>query len=134
MKRISKGTWLSYGIGLAACVAIAVAYALGQDVGSLPQVDQYRILSDSFAIPGMLGIFGALLLTLSGQGALDGVGYCLSRAVHMLTFQGTRAESYKDYLERHQAKRAKGFGFLYGVGLTCLAVAGIFLALFHNVR
>ena len=134
MRRISKAAWLSYAIGLAAGVAIAIAYASGQDVGSLPQADRYRILSDSFALPGMLGIFAGLLLTLSGQGALDGVGYCLSRAVHFLTFRGTERESYKDYLERHQANRAKGFGFLYGVGLTCLAVAGIFLALFHNVR
>lgn len=134
MKRISKASWLSYGVGLAASVAIAVAYALGQDLGSLFQADRYRVLSDSFAVPGMLGIFIALLLTLSGQGALDGVGYCLSRAVHMLSFRGTERETYKDYLERHQAKRPRGFGFLYCTGLTCLAVAGIFLALFHNVR
>ena len=134
MKRISKGTWLRYGIGLAACGAIAVAYGLNQNLGSLPQLDQYRILSDSFAIPGMLAIFAALLLTLSGQGALDGVGYCLSRAVHALSFRGTERETYKDYLERHQANRPKGFGFLYGAGLTSLAIAGMFLALFHNAR
>lgn len=134
MSRISKGTWLSYGIGLIAALAMVGYYVSGQDIGSLSPVEQYRVLSDGFAIPGMLGLLVGLLLSLSGQGALDGIGYCLARAVHALSFQGTKAESYQDYLERHQSKRMKGFGFLYGVGLTCLAMAGIFLALFHNMR
>lgn len=134
MRRPKKAFLIGYGAGVLIGCGIAYAYVSGQDFGALSTLDRYRVLCDGFTIPGMLTLFAALLLMVSGQGALDGIGYCLSRAAHVLTFRGTERETYKDYLERHQGSRIKGYSFLYAVGATLMAVALIFLALFHGVK
>lgn len=134
MRRLKKASLIGYGAGLLVGCGVAFTYVSAQSFGSLSTLDRYRVLCDGFTIPGMLTLLAALLLMVSGQGALDGIGYCLSRAVHALSFRGTERETYKDYLERHQANRIKGYGFLYAVGLTLMAIAFLFLALFHNAR
>lgn len=134
MRRPKKAALIGYGVGVVAGCGIAYAYVSQQDFAALDTLDRYRVLCDGFTIPGMLTLFAALLLMVSGQGALDGIGYCLSRMIHALSFRGTERETYQDYLERHQAGRIKGYGFLYAVGLTLMAVAVLFLALFHNAK
>lgn len=123
-----------YVLATAGGAALAVLYVSLRDFPSQPLVDQYRILCDAFTIPGALMVLFACLLSVSGEGALDGIGYCLAQAGKLLTFRGASMEKYADYLERRRGKRAKGFGFLYVVGLAFLAVAVVFLALFYSVR
>lgn len=134
MRRPKKASLIGYGAGLLVGCGIAYAYVSAQEFGSLSAADRYRVLCDGFTIPGMLALFAALLLMVSGQGALDGIGYCLSRAVHVLSFRGTERETYRNYLDRHQGSRLKGYGFLYAVGLTLMAIAVCFLALFHGAK
>lgn len=132
------GTWkkklIQYALTILGGAAIAVQYLSGQDFASQQLMDKYRILCDAFTIPGALMLLFACLLSLSGEGSLDGIGYCLSQAAKILTFRGTNTEKYADYLERRQSKRIKGFGFLYVVGIAFLAVAVVFLVLFQSVR
>lgn len=134
MTRGKKIALIGYGAGLLVGCGVAYAYISGQGIDALSTVERYRILCDGFAIPGMLALLVALLMMVSGQGALDGIGYCLSRVIHVLSFRGTTAETYHDYLERHQANRIRGYGFLYAVGITLMVIASIFLVLFHNAK
>lgn len=110
----------------------AVLYALARDIGQQPLADKYRILCDAFTVPGMLLVMFALLLTVSGEGALDGIAYGLRLVGRMLTFRGPSQEKFGDFVARRREKRPKGFGFLYLVGLTFLAVAVVFLLLFYS--
>lgn len=129
-----KKKLVHYALAILVGAALSVQHVSQQDFFSQALVDQYRILCDAFTIPGILMVLFAGLLSLSGEGALDGVGYCLSQAAKILTFRGTNTEKYADYLERRRGKRAKGFGFLYVVGIAFLAVAVVFLVLFQSVR
>lgn len=123
-------------LGITALFAglFAALYALSQDIGQQTLADRYRILCDAFTLPGMLLVLFALLLTVSGEGALDGIAYGLERAVKMFTFRGTEQEKYADFVARRREKRPKGFGFLFVAGGSFLAVAALFLLLFYSAR
>ena len=97
-------------------------------------VDWYLILCDAFTIPGLLFLMLGCMMTLSSQGALDGVTYVLKNAVRMLIpGAALKMERYYDYVEHKRANRAKGFGFLYVTGLVCMALALIFMLLFYSI-
>ena len=126
--------------GIAAAVALGLVYlfiALRVDFknpDATPLMEWYRIICDGFTIPGLLFLMLGLLMTLSNQGALDGVGYVAVNALKML-IPGAAAhmERYKEYLERRRANRVKGYGFLYVVGIACLAVSAVFMVLFYTL-
>jgi hypothetical protein len=104
------------------------------DLGSVELVDLYLILCDAFTIPGLLMLMFGLLMTISNQGALDGLGYVAINGLKMLIpGAATRMERYKEYVERRRANRVKGYGFLYVVAAVLLAIAGIFLILFYSL-
>lgn len=113
--------------------AITILYISLRDFSLQPLVEKYRILCDAFTIPGALMVLLASLISVSNEGVLDGVSYCASQAAKMLTFRGASLERYGDFLEHRRGKRAKGYGFLYIVGLAFLAVAAVFLCLFYSI-
>ena len=102
------------------------------DPASLPTLEWYRVICDAFTIPGLVFTMLGLLVSLSNQGALDGIGYAATVAFKMLIGAGANQERYAEYLERRKANRLKGYGFLYVVGLACLAVALVFMGLFYS--
>ena len=125
-------------IGMAASLVLAYVFvALRVDMknlGEVALVDLYLILCDAFTIPGLLMLMFALLMTISNQGALDGVGYVAVQAFRMLIPGGAaKAERYQEYLERRRANRAKGYGFLYVCAGICLAFAAVFMVLFYSL-
>lgn len=127
-----------YGISISLSLLIAYAFvALRVDFenpGATALMDWYLILCDAFTVPGLLFTMFGCFMSLSNQGALDGVGYVAVNALKMLIPGGaTRMERYKEYLERRRANRIKGYGFLYVVGLGCLAVSGVFMVLFYSL-
>ena len=133
--RLLKKNILKYGISFT--VALWLAYTFInlrvdlQDPAATPLLEWYRIICDAFTIPGLtfLGLGG--LVTLSNQGALDGLGYAATVAFKMLIGAGARQERYREYLERRRANRLRGYGFLYVVGGACTIVALVFLILFN---
>jgi len=126
---------LKYGISGVACVAVAVSYALANNIGSLSAIDQYRILSDAFFLPGVLLLLSGILTWLANEGSLDGVGFVFSRAIHLLIpTGGLKHETYGEYVERKRGKRTKGFGFMLIVGLISIAVSLVFTALYMNAH
>lgn len=123
-----------------AAIALGLAYVFTslrvdfQNPGSTSLEEWYRILCDAFTIPGLLFVMVGFLVSLSNQGALDGIGYAATVAFRMLIGAGSRMERYKEYLERRRSNRLRGYGFLYVVGAACLAVSGVFMILFYSLR
>lgn len=133
----SKGL-IQYGISFGISLLMSALFVCSrmdlQNPGAAALVDWYRTLCDAFTIPGFLFLSIALMLTLSGEGALDGVTYVLLYAGRMLIPGAARKKlRYWDYVEGKKEKRPKGFGFLYVVGLSNMAAAVAFWALFYTV-
>ena len=135
MSNLVKTRLLKYGIAGMVCVGFAVAYAMGNNVTDLPEMDVYRILCDGFSIPGLLLLFAGLMVWLSNEGSLDGVGFILSRAIHLLIPGGAyKHEKYGDYVARRRGKSVTGYGFLLITGLISLGISVIFLVLYSNLH
>ena len=125
--------------GISTVIALGIAYlfvSLRVDIAHpelTPLLDWYRILCDAFTIPGMLFLMLGLMVTLSNQGALDGLGYVATSAFRLLVPTPGMKERYSEYLERRRANRLRGYGFLYLVGAVCMTIAGVFMALFYSL-
>lgn len=132
MSERMKSNLIKYGICGGVCLLMVVAYVIFSDFLNLALKDQVRILCDAFALPGMLCIFGGMLVWLGNEGTFDGIGYVLSYAFHaLLPGSMNKRESYKEYLERKGDNRTTGYSFVFVTGLICLIISFIFLALFH---
>lgn len=134
MSKRVKSLLLRYGIGLGVCLAYAAYHCLSRDMGAMAPVDIYRTVSDAFTVPGLVCIFAGLLIWLSNEGAFHGISYVLKRAAQALIFLGRRgsAESYGEYLENHRKNPLKGYSFLFLVGVVCMVVAAVFMALYYQ--
>ena len=136
MSRLKKSAF-KFGISLA--IALGLAYLFVslrvdlQNPGAIARMEWYRIICDAFTIPGLVFLMLGCLVSLSNQGALDGVGYAATVAFRMLIGQGAKMERYREYLDRRRANRLTGYGFLYAVGAVCMVVAVVFMVLFYSM-
>ena len=87
-------------------------------------MENYRILSDIFAVPGLFCLFWGLLRWLAGQGAFRGVSYIMYNALRLLTFQ--RPKPYAPKETKGRATRP------LQAGIVCIAVAGVFAMLYYQ--
>ena len=113
---------------------ITAVYVAGQDFSSQELLEKYRILCDGFTIPGFfLLCFGALIFA-SNEGALDGIGFIVGKAVKALIPVGRLRdrESFYDYIQRKRANRVTGYSFMLWTGAVFMAVALVFLALYYG--
>ena len=129
---------LKYGISAGIGLVLTGSYVLARVDLSGSQatalVEWYRILCDGFTVPGLVMVMLGCLMSLSTQGALDGVRYIASIGIKMLIPGGAlNMEKYAEYKERRNANRTKGYGFLYVVGFAFLAFALIFMILFYSI-
>lgn len=134
MSKATMTRFLKYGISVAVCALLGFWYLSQYDLETLNTLELYKAICDAFTIPGAVFLMSGLLMAVSNEGALDGVGYVMSFAVRML-IPGKHHENkrYSDYVESRREKRVKGYGFLFIVGGICMAVALVFLALFYSV-
>ncbi len=129
---------IKYGISLGISLLLAFVFVYTRvdfkNPSATSAVDWYLILCDAFTIPGLLFLMLGCMMTLSSQGALDGVTYVLKNAIRMLIpGAALKAERYYEYVEHKRANRAKGFGFLYITGLVCMAFSLVFMILFYSI-
>ena len=130
----SKANLIKSGIVSAVGILVVILFVSSSDFGAQTTVDKYKILCDAFTIPGLLMLMFALLMSVSNEGALDGVGYVAAYALKLLIPGGAlKMETDKEYLERRRANRVKNYITLYLTAAVCLTLAGIFLALFYTV-
>ena len=138
MSNSLKKNLLKYGISVGIGLILAFIYISARvDIGNLAaveKVDLYLVFCDGFFVPGILMLMSGFLMSVSNQGAMDGVAYVLVNAARMLIpGGGLKTERYKEYVERKRENRIKGYGFLYVVAFVFLAVSGTFMALFYTV-
>ena len=111
---------------------LMVAFVVSSGFGDQNTMNRYKILCDAFTIPGLMMLMFAGLLSVSNEGALDGVSYVVKQGFRMLTFRGLGTEKYLDFVERRRDNRLQGYGFLYIVGAAFMVIALIFMALFYS--
>lgn len=131
-------TLTKYGVSLGISFLIAFLFVYMRVDFHNPEatglVDWYLILCDAFTIPGLLFLMLGCMMSLSRQGALDGVTYVIKNAVRMLIpGMALKTERYYEYVEYKRANRAKGYGFLYVTGLICMALSLLFMFLFYTL-
>ena len=135
MSSQAKSRIIRYAVTFAAGGVLAYVYVSLRDFGAQELSQKFRILCDAFTVPGALLLLVGALMSISGTGALDGVGYVSGQALGMfIPGRGLGWESYADYVERKREKRGrKGHGFLYISGAVFMAIALVFLILFYCV-
>lgn len=134
MSRKLRNNLLKYGIGILIGLLTVAAYLGNNPLDGQNTMQTYRILSDAFAVPGLLAILGGALMWVSANGALDGISYVLKYVVTRFNpFKRDPVGSYRDYVAEKDQKRTKGYGFLFLIGLLFLAVSVVFLYLYSNV-
>ncbi len=134
MKKNTGKTLCKYTVSFAFCASLTWLYLALRDFASASKLEQYRMLSDAFLIPGLLMVLFALLIILSGKGALDGISYMARRALCMLIPGiGLREERYFDYIERKRKNPLRGYGFLFVVGGCFLLVSVFFYIQFYQL-
>ena len=138
MKTPLQKNLMKYGIGTSLALLMVYAFVAlrvdFEDPGATALVDWYLILCDAFTVPGLLYLMFGAFMSLSNQGAMDGLGYVTVNGLKMLIpGMATKMERYKEYLERRRANRVKGYGFLYVIGIVCMVIAGVFMVLFYSL-
>ncbi len=99
----------------------------------LSPAEQYRILSDAFAVPGVILMLVAALVWVSNDGFFDGLGYIVGRGLGtLIPFFRPKHETYYDHLMSKKEKRIRGYSFLFFVGLVFTLVSVIFIGLFES--
>ena len=88
-------------------------------------MEKYRILSDIFAVPGLLCLFLGALRWMAGHGAFQGVSYVLKNAFCLLTFRERMPYEQKE--NRRRTSRP-----LLVASVIFLAVSGIFTGLYYG--
>ena len=93
--------------------------------------EKYRMLADSFTIPGLIYVLLGLLIMLTNKGSLDALGYMVKRAVKMLVPMSKKDNmTYAEYKETK--KGIHGYGFLFYIGAVVTAVGIVFTILFYH--
>jgi hypothetical protein len=133
-----KKNLIKYGVSVVASLALAFFFVYARvdfsNPGATELIEWYRIICDAFTIPGLLFLMFGCLMSLSNAGAMDGLGYVVVNGLKMLIPGGAlKMERYKEYLERRRENRVRGYGFLYIVGIGCMAVAFVFMILFYGI-
>ena len=136
MSEQARNNLIKYGSCLATGLLVAYGYLSGCDFFKLEQVDQYRLLSDAFMIPGFFMVAIGLIIFLSNEGAFHGIGFVLGKTVSFLLpfLHKQRDEKYAEYVERKSSKPTVGYSFLFICGCLFLAVSIVFVMLYNQVH
>lgn len=135
MSKLQKNL-LKYGITVAVGAGMVyLTLALNGYVELTELADKYRLIADSFTIPGVVIALSGFLVMVANDGLFYGLSYAVSYAVRMLVpgMDKTR-ERYGDYVERKRAKgKITGYSFLFITGIAFILVAVVFIILYYNV-
>ena len=127
---------IKYGSCVAAGLLGGYGYLSDKNLFGQALVDQYRLLSDAFMLPGFLMVAFGLLIFLGNEGSFRGVGFIMQKAVGFLIpfLYKHQGESYAEYVERKTKNPTKGYAFMFIVGAVFLAVSVVFLVLYSRIH
>ncbi len=134
VKQENKTLLKKYGIciGVASVITFIVFWIKGFFTHSVGV--NIQILSDGFYISGMMMLFVAGMLYISGEGGLIGIGYVMKSVVQAFIPMGRRNhETYAQYRERKLgvAKTPGDHAILF-VGLTFFLIGIIFTVIWYT--
>ena len=135
MKKESKVTIRNYAIcvGIEALIAFLVIWSKGFLVHSTAV--NIQILSDAFFVSGILMTFFALMMYISSEGALIGIGFVLRNVVLAFIPMGrARHELYADYRARKLSEAKKrSNSYVLVTGLIFLFIGIVFTVIWYTV-
>lgn len=135
MKKESKVTIRNYAIcvGIEALIAFLVIWSKGFLVHSAAV--NIQILSDAFFVSGILMTLFALMMYISSEGALIGIGFVLRNVVLAFIPMGrARHELYADYRARKLSEAKKrSNSYVLVTGLIFLFIGIVFTVIWYTV-
>lgn len=135
MKKESKVTIRNYAIcvGIEALIAFLVIWSKGFLVHSTAV--NIQILSDAFFVSGILMTLFALMMYISSEGALIGIGFVLRNVVLAFIPMGrARHELYADYRARKLSEAKKrSNSYVLVTGLIFLFIGIVFTVIWYTV-
>ena len=133
MSKRTRSLLLKYGIGSAVALLLAAVMLIAKWSEIKTIQDQYRILSDGFTIPGLFYVFASIMMLVTNEGALNGIGFILSYTVkRLIPGRHGEQENYGRYVERKKRNQVTGYSFLFVIGGVCLALSVLFTVLFYQ--
>ena len=114
---------------ICAAVALAICTAVVLYERSYAQWSLTRILSDGFFVAGVLLLGFGALVWVANFGGFTALGYGWYLLVRKLSASRARFEERLSYLEyvRQNREKTKNPTCIFGTGLICVAIAGVFL-------
>ena len=134
MKDENRSSLIKYLV----CFAIASAIAVGVFAINGFFTDSIainlRILSDGFTVAGMMFLFAAGMLFISGEGALLGISFVLRNVVMAFVPMGRKHhETYKDYRERKVGElKKRGDKCIFLTGLAFLLIGIVLIVILYT--
>ncbi len=117
-------------IGIAVCLTILFV----KDIFSAQTPQEiYKILSDAFAVPGILLLLGGVFVWIVRQGTFSGMGYAFRQiwnALHSQKYRDEHKETFSEYRERKSGGEKPSFLYLIIIGSAFLLPGIIFSILF----
>lgn len=138
MKSKVIGTVIRYGIITAIGFFLMWFVLWTNDYSTITdEARRFKVLADSFTVPGVILIMVGLLILLSSFGAVDGLAYALGglfrRLIPGARHNEAEKETYYDYVMRKKAKQRPSLLPFFVVGGIFLAVSIIYIVRFYGV-
>ena len=119
----------------AACAAAISIFVLfiNDFVSAGVGAEGFGLLSDAFAVSGSVLVSAWALILVESTGAFDMIGYAFRRGLGTLVPFGRAADtSFYDYKCGKKARRLSEYAHLLWIGIACLVLGGVFLALYFR--
>lgn len=133
MKQETKLLLKKYGIscGIASLITFIIFWIRGFFTDSASV--NIQILSDGFSISGMLFLFFAGMMYISGEGALIGIGFVMRTVVQTFVPMGRKNHiPYKEYREmKLGSKKKSGDHCIVITGLVFFVIGLVFTAIWY---
>lgn len=134
MEQKNKSFLIKYGtcFGIASLITFIIFWIKGFFTDSIAV--NIQILSDGFSISGMVFLFAAGMMYISGEGGLIGIGYAMKSVVYFfIPMSRKNHERYADYRERKLGKeRRKGDHCILVTGIVFFAVGVIMSVVWYT--
>ena len=134
--KVNKRTLIKYGAATLVFGALSIFHLSLRGVfdTAYSKAELFAILSDAFALPGIIGMMVFVLLWISSTGFFDMITYGVSIAGRSF-IPGMRIykdERYADYKKRKEKNRLTGYSFILFVGVVFTLLGMLFLVLCYK--
>jgi hypothetical protein len=126
-------SWLKYVVTLSIGLGFALIVMVSKGIFNQEDTKQvYKILSDSFFVPGVCITGFGLLILASNGGTFDMLSFGMKKFFSLFKrdLQGTMNETFYDYRMAKEGTE-KSFGYMIIIGLALIALSVVFVVLYY---